>query len=164
MLREELLPTITKVRGSILSLLYECYSSGHKWIRAETHFREVSLSRVLHIRGVLRPRGQKQAQSQGNSTHSRNTPSNCRQYPEHTRKSTNNCKNHARYFKYQRCLATRDILRLVLFILGSWLVTDVDAFFSLTLASSNLMVVNEVDLLSLSRGVQICRSSCLASH
>jgi hypothetical protein len=128
------------------------------------HIFERSPIRCSHIRGVLRPRGQKQAQSQGNSTHSRNTPSNCRQYPEHTRKSTNNCKNHARYFKYQRCLTTRDILRLVLFILGSWLVTDVDAFFLLTLASSNLMVVDEVEPLTLSRGVQICRSSCLASH
>jgi hypothetical protein len=55
-------------------------------------------------------------------------------------------------------------LGLVLFILGPWLVTDVDAFFLLTLALSYLVVVDEVEPLTLSWGVQICRSSCLASH
>jgi hypothetical protein len=42
-------------------------------------------------------------------------------------------------------------LGLVLFILGPWLVTDVDAFFLLMLASLNLMVVDEVDAVLLSR-------------
>jgi diacylglycerol kinase len=85
------------------------------------------------------------------NTHSRNTQDNRKHYQEHTRQTTNTCRGHTRHSKYQRCLTTRNILRLVLFILGSWLVTDVDAFFLLTLASLNLMIVDEVDAVLLSR-------------
>jgi hypothetical protein len=96
----------------------------------------------------VRPKGQKQAQAQGSSTHSRNTH----------KQPSNNHIQHRRYFRYQERLllavfggSSTKTIELILFILGSWLVIDVDAFFLLSLASLNLMVVDEVDAVLLSR-------------
>jgi hypothetical protein len=56
---------------------------------------------------------------------------------------------NAYYSRYFGGSSTKTI-ELILFILGSWLVTDVDAFFLLMLASLNLMVVDEEDAVLLS--------------
>jgi hypothetical protein len=48
-LREELLLTIIKVRVSVLVLL--TYSSGHKYMRGKTHFREVSYPGFYTLEG-----------------------------------------------------------------------------------------------------------------
>jgi hypothetical protein len=101
----------------------------------KTNFREV------------RPKGQKQAQAQGSSTHSRNTH----------KQPSNNHIQHRRYLRYQERLiltvfvgSSTKTIELILFILGSWLVIDVDAFFLLTLAFVELDGSREVDVVLLS--------------
>jgi hypothetical protein len=111
-------------------------------MRGKTHSREASYSGFYTPSRVFKAERPKQAHAQGNNTHSRNTQSYCKQYPEHTWQSTNNCKNHTRYFKYQRCLilalvggSSYETIELILFILGSWLVLAVDSFIFWLLAS-----------------------------
>jgi hypothetical protein len=75
----------------------------------ETHFREMFLFGVLQARGVCKAERPSQSWTQS-TTHIQETHKTTTQYyQEHTRQTTNNYRNHTRYFRYQRCLTTRDV-------------------------------------------------------
>jgi hypothetical protein len=153
-----------KVGVSVLLINYLCYSSWYKSMRGKTHSRGASYSGFYTPEGFFKGREAKNKHKHHVTSH---TQGNCRQYLGHTRQSTNNCKNHTRYFKYQRRLilavvgsSSYETNELILFILGSWLVIVVDSFICLTLTSveidgSRWGSRSVVELLTLSSEVQI---------
>jgi hypothetical protein len=143
-LREELQSSITKVSVRILLWTLPVILELMQKDERETHFREVFVFGVLQARGVCKAERPSQSWAQGTTHIQEAHKTTAKHYQEYTRQTTNNCTNHTRYFKYQRCLTTRDVLGLVLFILGSWLAIVVEVFIFLdSRLSRNLMAVED---------------------